>query len=153
MVQTTEKLKDVEEAKVKPKPLHRGVIIGSVAVFISVLGAAVTFPFLQSQRDLFQCDAECYGFMQSLRSGLTLVGTIFVGRVSDRFGRRFALWVGVGASMATCVLNYRMTTIQEMWIAMMELKHQPGSITCAAKQQVITPDQLFLCRFQVFLAI
>lgn len=118
MVQTTEKLKDVEEAKVKPKPLHRGVIIGSVAVFISVLGAAVTFPFLQSQRDLFQCDAECYGFMQSLRSGLTLVGTIFVGRVSDRFGRRFALWVGVGASMATCVLNYRMTTIQEMWIAM-----------------------------------
>jgi MFS family permease len=119
MVQTTEKLKDLDEnGNAKAKPLHRGVIIGSVAVFISVLGAAVTFPFLQSQRDLFECNAECYGFMQSLRSGLTLIGTIFVGRMSDRFGRRFALWVGVGASLATCVLNYRMTTMQEMWIAM-----------------------------------
>ncbi len=114
-VVTTEKLK--EDGKVVAKPLHRGVIIGSVAMFISVMGAGVTFPFLQAQRDAFECNAECFGFMQSLGSGLKLVGTIFVGRMSDRFGRRFALWVGVGASLATYVLNYRTSSIQEMWIA------------------------------------
>ena len=113
---TNEKIKDGGLSA--PNNLHKGVLIGSTAVFISVLGAAVTFPFLQSQRDLFDCNEECYGFMQSLRSGLTLVGTFSVGRMSVGFGRRFALWVGVGTSLATCVLNYQMTSIRGMWIAL-----------------------------------
>ena len=101
-------LNDIEPRK--PLPAHRGIIIGSIAVFVSVLGAAVTFPFLQAQRDRFECDALCYGSMQSLRSGLTLAGNMIVGRLSDRVGRKFALWLGVVANLTTCVLNYQTDT-------------------------------------------
>ena len=109
-------LNDIEPRK--PLPAHRGIIIGSIAVFVSVLGAAVTFPFLQAQRDRFECDALCYGSMQSLRSGLTLAGNMIVGRLSDRVGRKFALWLGVMANLTTCVLNYQTDTIEMMRIAM-----------------------------------
>ena len=109
-------LNDTESRK--PLPSHRGVVIGSIAVFLSVLGAAVTFPFLQAQRDRFECNALCYGSMQSLRSGLTLAGNMIVGRLSDRMGRKFALWLGVAASLMTCVLNYQTESIEQMRIAM-----------------------------------
>jgi MFS family permease len=115
-IATASELNDVEPRKALPS--HRGVVIGSITVFISVLGAAVTFPFLQAQRDRFECDALCYGSMQSLRSGLTLAGNMIVGRLSDRMGRKFALWLGVAANLSTCVLNYQTETIDQMRIAM-----------------------------------
>ena len=109
---------DLNDVSSQSKPTHKGVLIGSVAVFISVLGAAVTFPFLQAQRDRFECDALCYGNMQSLRSGLTLAGNVIVGRLSDRMGRKFALYLGASASLATCFLNWQTESLDQMRTAM-----------------------------------
>ena len=102
----------------KRSNMHHGVLLGSISVFISILGAAVTFPFLQSQRDKLACDALCYGSMMSMRSGMSLIGTAIVGRASDRFGRKSALYVGVCASLLTVALNYRVPSISDMWYAM-----------------------------------
>ncbi len=102
----------------KRSNMHHGVLLGSISVFISILGAAVTFPFLQSQRDKLACDALCYGSMMSMRSGMSLIGTAIVGRASDRFGRKSALYVGVCASLLTVALNYRVASISDMWYAM-----------------------------------
>eukprot|EP01041_Mallomonas_annulata_P007280 gene7280-14841_t len=97
---------------------HNGVLFGSISAFVSILGAAITFPFLQSRRDDLNCDALCYGTMQSTRSGLTLVGAFVVGRLSDKFGRSKILWLGIFSSLLSYILNWRGETITEMWISM-----------------------------------
>ncbi len=109
---------DEKEFKEPPKSLHRGVIWGSMSVFISVLGSAAMHPFLQAQRDKLECDALCYGNIQSARSGLGIVGSAFVGRISDRFGRTSALWIGICASLTSFVINYNTSSIEGMWFAL-----------------------------------
>ncbi|KAJ1431831.1 major facilitator superfamily domain-containing protein [Ochromonadaceae sp. CCMP2298] len=98
--------------------VNRGVLIGSIAIFISFLGATLTFPFLQAQRDKFECDALCYGSMQSVRSGLSMVGTVMVGRMSDRLGRALALWIGTFASLLSYLINYYGNSMTAVWIAL-----------------------------------
>lgn len=97
---------------------NTGIIYGSISVFISILGAALTFPFLQAQRDSMGCDALCYGSMQSARSGLSLIGNVFVGRMSDRFGRIPMLWVGLAASLSSYTINYFGNSVEAMWLSM-----------------------------------
>lgn len=97
----------------------RGVLLGSLSVFISILGAALTFPFLQSQRDLLQCDALCYGSMQSARSALSLVGSVIVGRMSDQLGRFPVLYIGIASSLSSYAINYSSPTITAMWVSML----------------------------------
>ena len=77
----------------KRRLVSRGILYGSLSVFISFMAASFTFPFLQEQRDKLGCDALCYGTMQSTRAGLTLLGSVLVGRLSDRLGRRIPLYV------------------------------------------------------------
>ena len=104
---------------VQVKPVeHNGVFYGSLAQFVSILGASLTFPFLQSQRDLLKCDALCYGSMQSARSALSLLGTVVAGRLSDKLGRIPVLWIGVIASLISLGINYMSPTIAAMWISM-----------------------------------
>jgi len=104
---------------VQVKPVeHNGVFYGSLAQFVSILGASLTFPFLQSQRDLLKCDALCYGSMQSARSALSLLGTVVAGRLSDKLGRIPVLWIGVIASLISLGINYTSPTIAAMWISM-----------------------------------
>lgn len=95
-----------------------GVTLGSISVFVSLLGASMTFPFLQSQRDLLSCDALCYGTMQSLRSGLTLVGSVFVGRLSDRLGRKVCLYIGLAASVLQYSISVNFNSLDGMRMAM-----------------------------------
>lgn len=101
----------------KLSPAHRGVYIGSIAVFLSFLGATLTFPFLQSQRDKFGCDALCYGSMQSLRSGLSMIGTVLIGRLSDQLGRAIVLWIGVAASIVSYLINLHGQSLTAIWLA------------------------------------
>ena len=100
------------------KSHHYGVLYGSISVFISMFAAAITFPFLQAQRDKLQCDTLCYGHMQSARSALTLVGSVMVGRLSDRIGRKVALYIGVIASISSNLINFSGENITTMWISM-----------------------------------
>ena len=96
----------------------RGVLLGSLAQFVSILGASLTFPFLQSQRDMLKCDALCYGSMQSARSALSLIGSVIAGRLSDKMGRLHVLWIGIICSLVSYTINYASPTILAMWISM-----------------------------------
>eukprot|EP01039_Chlorochromonas_danica_P007273 gene7273-8048_t len=98
--------------------LWDGINLGSFSLLLSFVGATITLPFLQSQRDKLGCDALCYGTMQSVRSGLSMVGLILAGRLSDRIGRANVLWIGVFASLFSYVTNLLGGTLTMMWIAL-----------------------------------
>lgn len=97
---------------------HTGVLLGSISIFLTMFGAALTFPFLQSQRDFLGCDALCYGSMQSARSGLSLVGSALAGRMSDSLGRVPVLWLGLIASISSYIVALFGESILAMWLAM-----------------------------------
>lgn len=98
--------------------LNDGIFLGSASCFLSLLGASLTIPFLQAQRDKLGCDALCYGAMQSTRSGLSIVGTFLVGRLSDRMGRSQALWLGNISTLFSYFINISSNSIIWMWISM-----------------------------------
>ena len=102
----------------KIEKIHLGFIVGSLSVFVSMLGASITFPFLQSQRDLLGCDALCYGSLQSVRSALSLIGSSLVGRLSDRFGRLPMLWIGLISSFSSYLISYSHQNIRGLWLSM-----------------------------------
>jgi MFS family permease len=56
--------------------------------------------------------------MQSARSGLSMIGTVLAGRMSDRFGRYVVLFIGFISSLFSYIMNYNATTITAIWIAM-----------------------------------
>jgi hypothetical protein len=99
------------------RPMHRGVMLGSIMSFVSVAAAAISFPFMQSRRDALGCDALCVGGQTSLRSGLTLVGASLIGRASDQFGRIPMLWIGLAGSLTSLGINISMDSLQGMWLA------------------------------------
>lgn len=92
--------------------------LGVLSVFLSILGASLTFPFMQAQRDLLQCDALCYGSMQSARSALSLVGSVVVGRMSDQLGRFPVLWIGITSSLVSYCITFSSQSLTGMWLAM-----------------------------------
>lgn len=83
-----------------------------------MIGASLTFPFLQAQRDKLSCDALCYGSMQSARSALNMIGTFMIGRLSDRLGRSKVLWIGTSASLFSYGINLYSDSITMMWLSM-----------------------------------
>jgi len=113
------KADDDKKKDEKERKTSNGILYGSISVFISILGAALTFPFLQAQRDSLGCDALCYGSMQSARSGLSLIGNVFIGRMSDRFGRIPMLWIGLAASLASYTINFFGNSVDAMWLSML----------------------------------
>ncbi|KAL1495435.1 hypothetical protein AB1Y20_016803 [Prymnesium parvum] len=109
--------REAGEAAKRTPAVHKGVLLGSLMSFLSVTGAAVTFPYVQTRRDQLGCDALCQGGQTSLRSALSLVGAALVGRASDQFGRIPMLWVGFAASLTSLSINARMDSIDGMWLA------------------------------------
>ena len=95
-----------------------GIFYGSLSIFISFMAASDTFPFLQVQRDLLGCDALCDGTMQSARAGLNLLGSVLVGRLSDRLGRRIPLYIGLISSISGYFISLNFNSIHGMWFAM-----------------------------------
>lgn len=116
----TDQLTMISSLKTETKKgrLFDGITIGSLSLFLSFCGASLTFPFLQAQRDKLDCDALCYGSMQSVRSALSMIGTVLVGRLSDRYGRLSALYVGTASSLFSYLVNYSGTSITALWISM-----------------------------------
>jgi MFS family permease len=98
--------------------LNDRIFIGSLSCFIEYLGSAFVFPFLQSQRDSFGCDALCYGTMQSSRSFLNLVGSFLISRLSDNVGRRSILWLGKISALLTLIINLYGTSLNSLWFAL-----------------------------------
>uniref|UniRef100_A0A6U4JWA0 Major facilitator superfamily (MFS) profile domain-containing protein n=1 Tax=Phaeomonas parva TaxID=124430 RepID=A0A6U4JWA0_9STRA len=75
-------------------------------------------PFAQAQRDRLECDALCYGAMMSARSGLSLVGSALLGRLSDRLGRKACLWLALGARVFSIAVFGATDSILMMWVGM-----------------------------------
>ena len=86
--------------------------------FVSMAAMASTMPYTQSKRDAVGCDALCVGAMTSARSALSLVGAPLVGRLSDAAGRKAALGVASGASLASSLLLARASTRAGLWAAL-----------------------------------
>ena len=63
------------------------------------------------------CDALCYGSMMSARSALSLIGSVLVGRMSDKMGRLHVLWIGLGSSILSYWISYSMPSIMGMWLS------------------------------------
>jgi MFS family permease len=75
--------------------LQHGTTTSScLSLLLLITGASLTFPHLQSRRDELGCDSLCYGSMTSVRSALSLLGTAFIGRLSDRNDSVLALSLG-----------------------------------------------------------
>eukprot|EP01031_Cornospumella_fuschlensis_P017077 gene17077-20890_t len=107
-----------EKKKVNEGIQLDGITIGSISLFFSFLGSSLTIPYLQSQRDKLGCDVLCYGSMQSARSGLSMVGLVLVGRLSDRLGRTKMMWIGLLASLFSYTVNIYGTDLTSMWLAL-----------------------------------
>ena len=54
----------------------------------------------------------------SARSALSLVGSVLVGRMSDKIGRIRVLWIGLISSIISYYIGYSVPTIGGMWWAM-----------------------------------
>ncbi|RYH14026.1 MFS transporter [archaeon] len=107
-----------DETKLKAAFQLDGITIGSISLFLSFLGSSLTIPYLQSQRDKLGCNVLCYGSMQSARSGLSMVGLVLVGRLSDRIGRTKVMWIGLFASLFSYAVNIYGTDLTSMWLAL-----------------------------------
>mmetsp|Transcript_6291 Transcript_6291/g.24516 ORF Transcript_6291/g.24516 Transcript_6291/m.24516 type:complete len:488 (-) Transcript_6291:330-1793(-) len=102
----------------KPFVERRKVELAAALVTLGVLASAVTMPFAQAQRDRLECDALCYGTMMSARSGLSLVGAALLGRLSDRMGRKAALWIALLARGFSVAVFGITDSILMMWVAL-----------------------------------
>jgi len=73
------------------------------------------------------CDALCVGSMTSTRSALGLVGGVIVGRLSDHYGRRSALVLGLLAGIMSTIIFGLVDSLQGLWLSMLPsalLSHQ-----------------------------
>jgi len=96
----------------------RGVLLGNLFIFFSSFGMTLTMPFLQARRDELGCDALCYGSMTSARSALGLLGSLMIGRLSDRTGRRPMLCLGLLGTLVSLSVAIVMPSLFGMWLAL-----------------------------------
>jgi MFS transporter, DHA1 family, tetracycline resistance protein len=96
--------------------------VGSLALFFSLSGTYLTHPFSQMQRDAVDCDTLCFGYLQSAKAAFYLVAAIFVGHMSDKYGRHSTLYFGLAGS----ILSFGLTISNDS-IAMMLLSLLPAS--------------------------
>lgn len=101
--------------------MHLGIFYGSLSIFMSMFGPCLTYSFLQSMRDEIGCDSFCFGSMQSARSGLTLIGSFLVGRLSDKIGRLPVLYLGVSAILCSYAIVLTSYTVEAFWFSLLPL--------------------------------
>lgn len=116
--------------------LRTGTYKSCVSLFLLITGLSLTFPHMQSRRDALGCDSYCYGSLTSVRSGLSLVGTALMGRLSDSntsilarsigsagkdtrpSGRRACLYIGTVATIFGLVIAISVDSLQGLWLSM-----------------------------------
>ncbi len=140
---------------VAQRTLDRGTLLACVSILLLISGISITFPHMQSRRDELGCDSLCYGTMTSVRSGLGLIGTAVVGRLSDEngsiiartlgsvgsrasaesaSGRRACLYMGTAATLVGLTITASLNSLLGLWLSMM-------------------PDALLQHNFDVFKAL
>ena len=78
--------------------------VGALALFFSLAGTYMSLPFHQIQRDNVGCDVTCYGYMLSIKAASYVVVAIFMGHMSDKYGRHSMLYAGlVGSLVSFCI--------------------------------------------------
>lgn len=103
--------------------MRKGILYGSLSIAFLVGGFGICMPFYQSRRDELQCDSLCYGSMTSARSFLSLIGSAFIGRMSDYYGRRTCLFIGCLAAIAGLFISASTYSVEGMWWGMV-----PGAL-------------------------
>lgn len=106
-----------------PAAVWRTQMFSILSCSFLISSFALLMPFYQSRRDALDCDVQCYGRYTSLRSALSLLGSVLCGRASDVLGRRSILLVGVSASLIGLFLSAQVTTISGLYWAMV-----PGAL-------------------------
>jgi len=120
--------------------LKDGTRNACLSVILLISAWSLMMPHMQARRDTLQCDSFCLGSMNSARSMLTLVGSAFMGRLSDsqsiKFsmfgtvngngngnGRMLCLYIGTLATFLGFAISASTFSIQGMWLGMI-----PGSL-------------------------
>ncbi|GMH71722.1 hypothetical protein TL16_g13215, partial [Triparma laevis f. inornata] len=110
-------------ATTTPSVVKKTQLYATLSTGMLVASFAVLMPFYQSRRDEFGCDPSCYGRYTSARSFLGLIGGLICGRLSDLFGRRTMLHLGILAALTGLTLSYNATDVTGLYLAMI-----PGSL-------------------------
>lgn len=110
-------------ATTTPSVVKKTQLCATLSTGMLVASFAVLMPFYQSRRDEFGCDPSCYGRYTSARSFLGLIGGLICGRLSDLFGRRTMLQIGILAALTGLTLSYNTTDVTGLYLAMI-----PGSL-------------------------
>mmetsp|Transcript_20403 Transcript_20403/g.40476 ORF Transcript_20403/g.40476 Transcript_20403/m.40476 type:complete len:572 (+) Transcript_20403:71-1786(+) len=91
----------------------------AVVCCLSTLSLTMTIPFASAQRDKHGCDALCVGSMTSTRSALGLVGGVLVGRLSDSWGRKGAISLGLASGMVGTAVFGSLDSLGGLWLSML----------------------------------
>mmetsp|Transcript_2331 Transcript_2331/g.2800 ORF Transcript_2331/g.2800 Transcript_2331/m.2800 type:complete len:518 (-) Transcript_2331:218-1771(-) len=111
--------------------LQKGTLCACISLGLLISAFSLLMPYVQSRRDELQCDTMCYGAMTSVRSTLSLIGSAFMGKLSDtkkisKFGgngRIFCLYVGTFAALLGMIIDATTFSIRGLWLSMI-----PGAL-------------------------
>ena len=101
--------------------LPRAIALGVTALLVCSLGQNLSSSFFPSYRELVHCDAVCYGYYQSFQSGVTFVGALAMGHLSDEYGRFPALYIGIVATIISCAISFSGNNITYLILAQLPL--------------------------------
>jgi MFS family permease len=100
----------------------RALWYGTLSLTCVVIANSLLMGHKQSRLDALGCDALCNGYMTSVRSALTVIGSTWIGRLSDSTAfdqlggaRRFFLMIGAMASAMGIVVAATATSLTVLW--------------------------------------
>ena len=71
------------------------LLVPPLICFLQFLINFLPFSFLQSHRDSVGCTPQCYGVLQSVSAAVSFLGALIVGKMSDCYGRRIMVHIGL----------------------------------------------------------
>jgi len=80
-------------------------------------------PYQPERRDILKCDVVCNGHMLSLMSGLKLASSPLLGHLSDKCGRKVALYISYSGAAVSFILFGLSETLLGLWLSVI-----PGAI-------------------------
>lgn len=100
-----------------PDPRARRVLFFVfVTVFLDLIGFGIVFPLLPFYVQSMGGSAETVGFLLASFSFTQLVATPFLGRLSDRYGRRPVILLSLAGNAAAMVLFAVATRASMLWL-------------------------------------